>query len=954
LRHSPCTLKKSGKAREARTNGPMYLSLLEGMPQGVFCKDIEGRHTFANRHFCTLLGKQLEEILGKTDFELHVFTLAQQYREDDLKVLQSGKVLDAIEEHQPDEGEKRYVHVTKTPRFDSLGTIVGIQGTVEDVTERLKTEQALAYERDLLRKLLDNCPDRIYFKDLQSRFLKCSKAVAIGLGITSPEQAVGKNDFDFFTEEHARPAFEDEQRIIRTGEPIIGLVEKETWLDGHTTWAMTTKMPLRDTNGSIVGTFGISKDITDLMEVEAKLSYERDLLRALLDNIPDRISFKDRESRFLRCSRALVKRLGLENAEQMVGKTDFDFHPKEKAQEYFDDEQRIINTRQPLVNKMERQVDLNGQEIWASVSKVPIYTKDGSVAGIIALSRDITLLKKAQEQLQLARDAALESARLKSEFLANMSHEIRTPMNAIVGMTGILLETDLTEEQRDYTETIRISTETLLDIINDILDFSKIEAGKLVFDIIDFNVPDIVEGTVELLAARAQDKSLELLYWIHPDVPDLLRGDPGRIRQVLSNLLSNAVKFTEQGEVVLRVVKESEDDQRLVLRFVVSDTGIGISQHAQPLMFQAFTQADGSMTRKFGGTGLGLAISKQLVDLMHGKIGVESTLGKGSTFWFTVELQKPAAAGLPSMQEIEKGSLMGLRVLIVDDNATNRQILQHQVTSWRMRGDLSAGGLDALGMMRRAAVEGDPYQLVILDQQMPEMDGLTLAREIKADSKLAPTHLVMLTSMAQRLGVDELQAAGIAACLVKPVKKSRLFDCLSTLMAGPEGELVEEMQVMPATTHPRLILPEGRKNIRILLAEDNPVNQKVALRQLQKLGLSADAVANGLEVLDSIKRIPYDLIIMDCQMPEMDGYEATRQLRELEKDAGQKHDYRRHYVVAMTANAMQGDREKCLASGMDDYISKPVTLGDLQSALQRAIFQLHPPAECEPAISASE
>jgi CheY-like chemotaxis protein len=500
-------------------------------------------------------------------------------------------------------------------------------------------------------------------------------------------------------------------------------------------------------------------------------------------------------------------------------------------------------------------------------------------------------------------------------------------------MAGLLLDTDLSPVQQEYAETIRNSADSLLTIINDILDFSKIEAGKLTFEILDFDLVETVEGALDMFAERARQKGIELACELPASLPRRLRGDPGRLRQVITNLISNAIKFTEKGEVVVRVSKDEETDADAVIGFSVKDTGMGIPPAIQERLFQAFTQADASTTRKFGGTGLGLAISKQLVEKMGGRIGVKSDPGSGSTFSFSVRLDKQTGPSEPA-PSIYFHDLFDLRVLVVDDNATNRQILRHQLFAWKMQKGSAGSGHEALELMRAAAAEGKPYDLALLDMQMPEMDGLTLARAIKAEPALASTRLIILTSMGHVHAQEELKEAGVDAYLVKPVKQSRLFDCLISVLGRSAAEHVFAGPSKDAPPPAEFEELARIRRARILLAEDNIVNQKVALAQLRGLGFSADAVANGNEVLSSLKQVPYDIILMDCQMPEMDGYEATRLIRQAERSSRASWPVPVR-IVAMTANAMAGDREKCIAAGMDDYLSKPVRKSDLQAALLR-------------------
>ena len=690
-------------------------------------------------------------------------------------------------------------------------------------------------------------------------------------------------------------------------------------------------------------TEALQREVSERMRAENALSKERQVLRALIDNVPDHMYVKDAQSRFVVANATVVRSMGVNSSEELLGKTDFDFFPSDVASAFYEDEQTVIRTKQPLFNREEaNQTKPDGDLVWLLTTKVPLFDDRGEVVGIAGVNRDITNRKQAELDWRRAKESAEAASRAKSEFLANMSHEIRTPMNGIMGMTELLLDTELDPEQREYLNLAKLSADSLLSLINDILDYSKIEAGKLEIDTIDFNLGSCLGDTMKTLSLRAHQKGLELAFEIEPDIPDALAGDPGRLRQIVVNLVGNAIKFTQQGEVVLYTQAESQTENDVMLHFTVADTGIGIPFEKQTAIFDAFQQADGSMTRKYGGTGLGLTISSRLVELMGGRIWVESEEGKGSRFHFTARFALKKAP-IRTVVPRDPVTLHDMRVLVVDDNATNRHILLKMLDNWHMRPTAVESGAKAIISLREAQGIGRNFPLILLDAQMPEMDGFALAESIKRNPEWRTATIMMLSSAGQRGDAIRCRELGIAAYLTKPVQQGELLEAILTALGT---RFPTSSATAPITRHS---LRESRISLRILLTEDNPVNQVVAVRLLEKYGHTVMVAENGKRALAMLEEQSYDAILMDIQMPEMNGWEATQAIRETEKKTGNHVP-----IIAMTAHAMKGDEARCLSAGMDAYLPKPIRTQDLLAILDRISARRPEQAADAPAVLAEK
>ncbi len=944
------------RTRELFASKKQVDAVFQALQNGMIIVDAETHSIIeANPAACKMIGASRDNILGR---DCHCFACPNQ--QCDCPITDKGQILDNADRVLiADDGKQ--IPVLKTVVPITLGDRPCLLESLVDITERKRAEEAALRAKEDWERTFNAVPDLIAIIDKDYGIIRANEAMASRLGLT-PAECIGQKCYSVIHGTSEPPSFCPNVQLFADGMEHSA----EAYVDRLGGDFAISVSPLLDSEGKLAGSVHVCRDITKHKRAQDQMMAANDLLENIFRNSPDGIGIVDRHGKFFKWNTAAAEQYGY-TFEELEGISIFDLYEDAGELDKMLTELRSKGAiRKYAINVLKKDGAVAPSELSISLLRNDLE----GVIGSVSVARDLSDITKAlteveasnkrlheeaaertkmeealreamaelettnqaiEEAIARANTLAVEAELAniaKSQFLANMSHEIRTPMNGVIGMTGLLLDTELTSEQKRYAKLIRSSGENLLSLINDILDFSKIEARKLNLEILDLDLLATMEDTAEMLAVRAQEKGLELTCLVEPDVPSLLRGDPGRLRQVLVNLAGNALKFTHRGEVSIRVSLGQKTDTHATLRFEIRDTGIGIPADRLGILFTAFTQVDGSTTRKYGGSGLGLAISKQLTELMGGAIGVESNEGKGSTFWFTAVFarQPEKQSGISE----EPTGIAGLKVLVVDDHETNRLLVATLLRSWGCNPCEASDGQSALGLLLDAARRGEPFQIAITNHQVPAMDGEELAHRIMENPEVRDTRLILMSSLGQRMDEARNEQAGFWASLTKPIRQTQLREILSVVV-GREARAYSVMQKPIATRHADD--KSDRRNVRILLAEDNTINQEVALAILKKLGYRADIAVDGLEAIDALSRVPYDLVLMDCQMPEMDGFDATQRIR-----AGSGVLNQRVPIIAMTANAMQGDRERCINAGMDDYLSKPVQPRELAEMLDRWLF----------------
>jgi two-component system, sensor histidine kinase and response regulator len=903
-----------------RQSEEKYRSLVANIPDVIWSGDAEGRPVFVSSKIEAVYGYTPEEICqtGVWFERIHPDD-APKARAAYERLLSRGEVFETEYRIQRKDGNWIWLYARAVSRYEKDGKRY-IDGIASDITERKHALQALEESERKYRSLVTHIPDIIWSVAADGRVDFVSSNAERILSFTAEDayRLGGRVWFDSIHPEDAPRVKEAFEALFKAGRPYD--VEcRRKGRDGEWIWVHDRSVATHEKDGMLFAD-GLVTDITERKKTEESLRASEQRYRMLFDRCLAGVARSSLEGHLLECNEAFAKILGYESVRQVLALNTVDL--------YYSMEDRAamvqrLNDKKAITNHEMLFRSSNGSPVWVIANISLVEGENGHSAYIEASIVDITHRKRDEEDLRKAKETAEAASRAKSDFLANMSHEIRTPMNGVIGMTELVLGTDLTVEQRDYLNTVKSSANSLLNIINDVLDFSKIEARKLDLECVTFDLRAAIDTAMNGLGIRVGKKNLKLACHVAADVPSEVIGDPGRLRQILSNLVDNAIKFTRAGEVLVRVGVLSEADGQVVVHFSVSDTGIGIPPEKREAIFRAFEQADNSFTRRFGGTGLGLAIASQLVTMMEGQMHLESEVGKGTTFYFTVRL----TVGTPVEQakQTRIGGLRGVPVLVVDDDAISRAILGKTLNNWRMKPVLACDGLSAMENLQRACEAGKPFPLVIIDSQMPKMDGLALLERIRQDAGMAGSIIMMLPSSGQASDATRCYPVGVSACLVKPITERDLLDAIAQVLDAGNSK------PQAASAIPERSLT-GERRARVLVVEDNLVNQYLALRLVEQQGYSPRAVGNGREALALLAKEHFDLVLMDIQMPEMDGIEATVAIRREERETS------RHVpIIAMTAHAMQGDRNRCLDAGMDDYISKPINVHDLAAALDRML-----------------
>jgi PAS domain S-box-containing protein len=921
---------------EARTADLKKLSeAIKQSPASVIITDKNGAIEYVNAAFSEITGYSAQEAIGQNPRILKSGTLSEAFYKKLWDTILSGSIWKGDFLNRKKNGEEFWENASISPIKNDVGEITHFVAVKQDITERMQVEEKLRESEERHRMLLERLPESTVVYDMEGKTLYLNPAFEKTFG-WSRQELKGKK-IDFVPPEAEAETSAAIKKMLASGQETMFFETKRLTKNGERLDVQLSTAPFHDRNGLKIGNIVILNDITERKKAEKAIKNSEQRLAQIINFLPDPTWVVDTEGHVVTWNRAMEKLTGIE-ADDMVGKGNFEyalpFYGERRPvlidlirnwKEEYEKEYLNIRKEGEILLSESFHPHLGDGGLYLSGAAGLLHDASDSMAGAIETVRDITENKRLEEELIEAKQAADDANKAKSDFLANMSHEIRTPMNAVIGMTHLALKTELSSKQRDYLDKIQASARSLLGIINDILDFSKIEAGKLDMELVDFNLDDVLENLGNLVSVKAQQKeNLEVLFAIDQNVPRYLVGDPLRLGQVLINLANNAVKFTDSGEIVVTtdLVKKNED--QITLKFSVSDTGIGLTKEQAGKLFQSFSQADTSTTRKYGGTGLGLAISKRLVQIMDGEIWVESKPGQGSTFYFTANfgLGKEKAKKFLAPDP----DLRGIKVLVVDDNATSREILQEMLESFSFEVTLAASGEEGLTELENASAD-QPFELVIMDWKMPKMDGIEASKQIKSHTGLPKIPaIVMVTAYGREEVMQKAEKVGLEGFLIKPISASVLFD---TIMQAFGKELPGTSRV--AQRKEEADAMQKIQGARILLTEDNEINQQVAKEILEDAGFNVNLANNGQEALNKIKEGKFDAVLMDIQMPVMDGYAATREIRNL------KSEIRNVPIIAMTAHAMAGDEEKSLTAGMNDHVTKPIDPEQLFTTLHKWI-----------------